>query len=111
MGKEPTFEEKAKKLFEDELSNFVMEIRVLGAIPKEKGHHQGFSPTSVYKDNAKIILERLLPIILEEALRAIGEDRRRLSTTWKLAEADGWNEAKKEIRQNIVHAFFVGGAK
>lgn len=57
------WEAELEKLLVYELGAFWSEIAFLEAIPKEKGHHQGFSPTSLIEDNAKVIASRIAPIV------------------------------------------------
>ncbi len=44
---------------EEELYALLTEVAFLGALPKEKGHHQGFSAKECCKISAKKILELL----------------------------------------------------
>ena len=44
---------------EEELYALLTEVAFLGALPKEKGHHQGFSAKECCKISAKKILDLL----------------------------------------------------
>ena len=88
MSKEPTFEEKTKEILWD-FAEWWSNLEPLD-VPA----------TEDLREESRRYVSKITKLAHKEALRSVGEDRRRLSTTWKLAEADGWNEAKKEIRQN-----------
>ena len=53
--------EEKQKWLEEELYALITEIAFLGALPKEKGHHQGFSAKECCKITAEKIIKKLTP--------------------------------------------------
>lgn len=55
--------QEIENLITEELMAHITEVAFLGAIPKEKGHHQGFYYKEVCRQNAKILKEKIIAIL------------------------------------------------
>lgn len=80
--------QKIKEILEREIPAILTEMAFLGAIPKEKGHHQGFSKSQVVKNNTEIIADQISQlfdgILVEKA-----EEVEKLKERFKCAACDG----------------------
>ena len=64
MNKEE-IKKKIIKILEEEFGATITEIIFLGIIPKEKGHHQGFSKHQVIKNSSEKMANQILPLLEE----------------------------------------------
>lgn len=58
--------EEIIKILEEEIKATLTEIAFLKTIPKEKGHHQGFSQSQVIKNSSERIANQILGLLEKE---------------------------------------------
>lgn len=109
QGGEAEWEAELEKLLVYELGAFLSENAFLEAIPKEKGHHQGFSPTSVIEGNAKVIASRIAPIVAKAKKEAVGEAFNELARVMEERYTD--NEEMVRIFRIVRKRFGLDGEK